>query len=249
MKRVAVCLYGQPRTWKQCVDYTLESYQPTRSPPTDYFISTKGYNRYLNLPADGYERVTARDLADLFKAYNPVEFEVLTEQPANNWLFNNTITSMVSSINLCRASVEHYDVVVLTRMDVALGPNVSQFKDCILHNVHPLTILSNNKNHRAWPEFGEIVPDDTLLVAEPNAMFQLADALLRFLMFKNPQDYELAGPNVAIARSIRACNLAQDFFPGDIAIVRPHETTKTLYSDFDYHVNYWRTLSAANPAP
>jgi len=246
MKRIAVCLYGQPRTWKKCGNYIEDSYS-SLGYETDYFISTKDYNEYMNIDGGNYVDVSSSEIQELIEFFNPVRYNVLSKKPEhprpNGWVYSNMFRSIIASILMCREHSADYDVVVLTRFDVALGPTVDQFRQSILHNVEPLTIYSNERLCRNWPEFGKVVPDDTIMIGQSQSMFIMADALLRFLSTNNTQDYELLGPNVAVSKAMQLCNLASGSFPGNIAIIRPHETDKTLYTDFKYYADHWRSLS------
>ena len=122
--RIAVCMYGQPRTWKKCVDWIQESYDLEGS-TIDYFCNVKNYNTEK---ATGVKtKISDAEIDQLLLDYSPKKHFVEQIDGFNgHGGFSSTMLSIVNSINLKQMYEQEkgilYDLCILQRYDCLTGP-------------------------------------------------------------------------------------------------------------------------------
>lgn len=79
MKRIAVCLSGQSRTWKYCVD-SIKSFLKDDEYEIDYFIHTWDCNDYRPIEtkdwSEKYQYTSESNIDEYIKAYNPKLYKI-----------------------------------------------------------------------------------------------------------------------------------------------------------------------------
>lgn len=135
--KVAVCLYGQPRTWKHTKDWITTQYGQV-----DYFCSVKNYNNQVSMVYENgismihqeAKHVEMDEINKLFQAFNPIrqrieQYGQFEGHGTSHYLFKSMFSSLLLKQQFELASGTHYDVVLLQRYDVVTGPNINWFDD------------------------------------------------------------------------------------------------------------------------
>lgn len=149
---MAICLSGQPRTWRTAHSNIINFFDiPT---PTgyddiaiDYFMHVWNYNTWWR-GADKYagddEMVSATELQELRDAYTPKSFAVDHRLPDIKLSWRSLLYSFMRSTHLKKKyEVENhfeYDIVVKCRYDVVFDPRI-KFSSI---QVKPLTAYTTN---------------------------------------------------------------------------------------------------------
>lgn len=155
IKRIAVCLSGQSRTWRTAKDNILSYFDlKDRGIQVDYFIHTWDINQYrrkghITWLDRGDEKVQPTEKEDLIKAFNPVAIE-LEEYKKDDYvtLWAALLYSFMKSVWLKKKyEIENdfrYDLVIRARTDI----NYSQKGTCNLNfpnnkfHIHPVQHLT-----------------------------------------------------------------------------------------------------------
>lgn len=166
IKRVAVCLSGQARTWRTAKDNILSYFDlEDRGIQVDYFIHTWNINQYRRKKdvvwvnrAD--EEVLPTEKEDLVEAFNPVAIE-LEEYRSGDYvtLWAALLYSFMKSVWLKRKyEIENdfrYDLVIRSRLDI----NFPQEGVCNLNfplnklYAHPIQHLTGYSTMPIIPRF------------------------------------------------------------------------------------------------
>lgn len=127
---IAVCLYGQPRTWKYCLPYILKFYS-VPGVRVDYFVSVKTYQMSGEYGDLSVTEITKNEILDIVQSYNPQKYSVIEysddlENHDQIHNYSNIYHTMIDSIMLkqqyeAETSI-FYDFVFLQRFDTIVHP-------------------------------------------------------------------------------------------------------------------------------
>jgi len=188
---VAVCLSGQPRTWRSAKENlrkyfdrkTNVAYSVKERVHVDYFIHTWDVNSYRDKsqPRSENENFSNTDEQDIRDEFLPTEMEY--EKFIEDWhlpTWSGLFYSFMKSVYLKRQyELENdfvYDLVIKTRFDVnflqtgtnPLGKHNSIFH---FHPIVPLTIYTPTHQPNKFPmEFGRSCLDDVWFYSDSPTM-------------------------------------------------------------------------------
>jgi len=121
MKKIAVCLSGQSRTWNYCID-SIKSFLEDDEYQIDYFIHTWDINTYRPLETiDGSEKYfynSELDIDGYIKAYNPKLYKVQSIDSFKNKLDKINVPKIIrgDNINLLNLIYSFKQSIVLKRI-------------------------------------------------------------------------------------------------------------------------------------
>lgn len=187
IKRVAVCLSGQPRTWRTAKDNILSYFDLSdKGIQVDYFIHTWDTNQYrkkhdVHWVNRTNEKVPYSEKDEIAKAFNAVSIEMEEyKDDAHVTLWASLLYSFMKSVWLKRKyEIENdfrYDLVIKARTDI----NYAQEGICNLNfpankfHIHPiqhLTAYSTMPVISRFPtEFNYLNFDDVLFYSNSPTM-------------------------------------------------------------------------------
>jgi hypothetical protein len=192
IKRVAVCLSGQPRTWRTAKDNILSYFDlKDRGIEVDYFIHTWDTNQYrkkndINWVSRKNEKVTNTEKNELANAFNAVSIEMEEYKDGTHvTLWASLLYSFMKSVWLKRKyEIENdfrYDLVIKARTDINyaldgicnLNFPVNKFH---IHPVQHLTAYSTIPVIPRFPtEFNYPCFDDVLFYSNSSTMDIIAN--------------------------------------------------------------------------
>lgn len=129
-KRIAVCLYGQPRTWRYCAPYISKFYN-LPDVDVDYFVSVKTYQMTGEYRDNSVIELTNAEISDLLQTYNPKKYSIIQysdelEKHVDVTNYSNIYYGMIDSIMLKQQyeaeNFVFYDFVFLQRYDTIVQP-------------------------------------------------------------------------------------------------------------------------------
>ncbi len=121
MPKIAVCLYGQPRTWRQTIDSILHSYSTY---DVDFFASVKSYQT-KRLSTDVIH-VSRDELSEIFQRYAVKRFVIEDQNtikgsgPYHEMLYSISNSILLKQQYAMEHSI-HYDITCLQRLDCIVG--------------------------------------------------------------------------------------------------------------------------------
>lgn len=238
MKRskIAVCLSGQARTWRYCVE-NIRKYFETHY-DVDYFISTwdmdtwRGFGKWDDEPSD---------TQGLQEAYDAKSCRILPYVGYQGKTWYGMMRSMELSMHDKRMhECENnmiYDAVVKCRLDVIFPPHMAFWYD----RLEPMTLYTNNFMERAPREFYGANVSDIYFVGTSHVMDVIGDCL----RMGRAEDHQVYGPGVQIWRhaarhNIHTSNLHN--MPQWIIMRREFITLdpKTQYNELLMRNNQWK---------
>lgn len=224
--KIAVCLYGQPRTWKYCKNFISEFYNVNAE--VDFFVSTKNYN--LHLRTNDNEVIysnTDREIINYYKPkkYNIIPFEEEIKYQHFEDMRKDTslyFTSFVDSIMLKQAyeleKKSFYNLVSMQRFDVIyqdvnyLKTFIEEF-DYYKTNLicNPVFTFTNKFMFKKQKHVEEI--DDNIILGSSVAMNMICSEIIsywnhdvKYSPFKKPKNSLKNGHvGIGIAMS-KICN-------------------------------------------
>jgi hypothetical protein len=155
-KKIAVCMYGQPRTWKYCLPYILKFYD-IPNVEVDYFVSVKSYQMTGEYKDSSVTEITQCEISDIIQSYSPKKYSVInySDEYSHADDHRNIYHTIVDSIMLKQQheyeTPEFYDFVFLQRFDAIVHPVnlLEQFFNSEWSNIHKnnctLYYLSDNE--------------------------------------------------------------------------------------------------------
>ena len=166
VKKIAVCLSGQSRTWRVAKDNILNYFDfKDRGIQVDYFIHTWNVNQYRRKNDVVWinrrdESVPLTEKEDLIAAFNPVAIELERYKPQDYYtLWATLLYSFMKSVWLKRKhEIENdfrYDLVIRARTDI----NYPQEGICNLNfplnkfHIHPVQHLTGYSTMPIIPRF------------------------------------------------------------------------------------------------
>ncbi len=240
--RVAVCMYGQPRTWRSCVEWIQDNYAHGANP--EYFCSVKNYN--TDKFTDEIEILEDIEVNELLDVYKPaLHFIEKYGTFAGAGAFSSMIQSIVSTINLKQQyELQHgmlFDYVVLQRYDAIGGPHTNWLGEVLsATELEPMTILSSNPHIYFGPEAFKRGVGDLILVGHNTAMDALAGNLINNF---NPgeysvktSDYHFVSPSVSLLEACTHHNILVRHMDLNPIVIRP---TSDLSNGF---IDSWHLL-------
>jgi hypothetical protein len=155
IKRIAVCLSGQPRTWRTAKDNILSYFDiRDKSVQVDYFIHTWDTNQFrrkqdVTWPHRYNIKVSPTEKDELIHAFNPIDIELEEyKEDEHVTLWASLLYSFMKSVWLKRKyEIENdfrYDLVIKARMDI----NYPMMGSCNLNfpihkfHIHPIQNLT-----------------------------------------------------------------------------------------------------------
>lgn len=225
--RTAICMYGQPRTWRLCKDWIQQNYSNGCNP--EYFCSVKNYN------TDKFTGVTDiledSEIEDLLNTYSPSLHYIEKHGSFSGYgAFSGMMQSIVSSITLKQQyEFEHgmlFDYVVLQRYDAIGGPHTNWLGE-VLGSIppKPMTILTSNPHIYFGAEAFKYGLGDLLIVGHNTAMDSLAANLINNF---NPgeysiksSDYHFISPSTALREACEHNNILVNRMDIQPIIIRP----------------------------
>ncbi len=170
--KIAVCLYGQPRTWRYCLPWIKASFPETIDSEVakisdfdqfrfhtnqsmgaelsvDYFMHVKDYNTYQNTTINSIDRLTNQEISEIITAYNPKKHEVITleqdvalHEREQWWHYRKMFDSISKAVALKRQHEQENDFVY----DLVV---LHRF-DCLL-GAKPTEVITNILRHGIEP--------------------------------------------------------------------------------------------------
>lgn len=194
---IAVCLSGQPRTWKTASDNILNYFNPKIYDETgvrvhvDYFIHTWDTNSYRDKTqprweAQDYKIENISEEDDIMLTFIPAAMEYHKYVPNEHiHAWSGLFYSFMRSINLKRKyEIENnivYDMVVKSRLDLNFpqegvnryGAPISKFYS---HVLRPLTAYASSPTPTRFPtEFNQSCFDDVFFYSDSPTMDLLSN--------------------------------------------------------------------------
>jgi hypothetical protein len=194
---IAVCLSGQPRTWKTASDNILNYFNPKIYDETgvrvhvDYFIHTWDTNSYRDKTqprwkAQDYKIENISEEDDIMLTFIPAAMEYHKYVPNEHiHAWSGLFYSFMRSINLKRKyEIENnivYDMVVKSRLDINFpqegvnryGAPISKFYP---HVLRPLTAYASSPTPTRFPtEFNQSCFDDVFFYSDSPTMDLLSN--------------------------------------------------------------------------
>lgn len=194
---IAVCLSGQPRTWKTASDNILNYFNPKIYDETgvrvhvDYFIHTWDTNSYRDKTqprwkAQDYKIENISEEDDIMLTFIPAAMEYHKYVPNEHiHAWSGLFYSFMRSINLKRKyEIENnivYDMVVKSRLDINFpqegvnryGAPISKFYS---HVLRPLTAYASSPTPTRFPtEFNQSCFDDVFFYSDSPTMDLLSN--------------------------------------------------------------------------
>ena len=194
---IAVCLSGQPRTWKTASDNILNYFNPKIYDKTgvrvhvDYFIHTWDTNSYRDKTqprwkAQDYKIENISEEDDIMLTFIPAAMEYHKYVPNEHiHAWSGLFYSFMRSINLKRKyEIENnivYDMVVKSRLDLNFpqegvnryGAPISKFYS---HVLRPLTAYASSPTPTRFPtEFNQSCFDDVFFYSDSPTMDLLSN--------------------------------------------------------------------------
>lgn len=170
--RVAVCMYGQPRSWAKCVQWQKKNFQSNGTIQFDFFCEVKNYN--TDKFTGRVQSVDSTELSALFNAYEPRLSRINTQAYEGIGAFSNTFLGMFGSLLLKQqyeANTNYsYDITVLLRYDVLVGPSSEWFFHKFSSPVAASHIFVPGARTSFGPEAYRIGTSDLLVVGDSLAM-------------------------------------------------------------------------------
>jgi hypothetical protein len=181
--RIAVCISGQPRTWRTAAD-NIKNYFNVDA-QVDYFIHTWDTNSFRNSNEKHTMKkdcpIDENEITEIRKTFNPVAIEIdkySYEKYGKHW--SSLFFSFMKSVLLKRKyEIENdflYDIVVKTRFDVNfflegvsnIGRPLNSF---YVHKLRPLVGYSVNNSFSNFPsELNYHCFDDVFFYADSPTM-------------------------------------------------------------------------------
>ncbi len=245
MIRVAVCMYGQPRTWRKCVDWSKEGFKSNSNYQFDFFCEVKDFN--TDKYTKGHQQVDEYELDALFQAYAPKSSKINRTYEGIG-TFSGTFLSMFDSLLLKQryeASIgQLYDITLLYRYDLLSGP-VSWFTDTFKEPLGWGHIYAGSTQSIFEPEAYKVGLRDVVIIGNSASMDLLGSRLLSNFNpgsdVRKSYDDQLLGPNVILHKHAKDAGFfIHELFVENV-IVREHtEVPSNLYRD--WHVLQQRYL-------
>lgn len=134
--KIAVCLYGQPRTWKHTAKWITTQYNGE----VDFFCSAKNYNNEAIISNDNgitvinqeARHLEVAEINKLFQRFNPIrqrieQYGQFEGYGPSHYLFKSMYASLLLKQQFELSSGTKYDVVLLQRYDIVTGPDINWF--------------------------------------------------------------------------------------------------------------------------
>lgn len=249
--RVAVCMYGQPRTWAKCAGWHRENFKPTSDMSFDFFCEVKDYNtdKFTGI----VRPVEYKELSNLFDAYEPRLTRIDTQAYEGIGAFSSAFQGMFGALLLKQqyeANTSNlYDITVLLRYDVLVGPAVTWFTDRFNKPIELSYIYASGARAPFGPEAYRIGINDLVVVGNSLALDSFSNKLLSNF---NPgsdlmktYDNNLMSPNVTFYKHASDLGLVVDALPLSPIIIRDHsEVPKDISKHWHLlHSHYNREIT------
>jgi hypothetical protein len=241
MMRVAVCISGQLRTWRTCVEATRQRFERP-GVHVDYFLHSWDENHWRK--PFTVEKVPSEEFAEAVEAFGAKKArqDVTRERPGP---WSNLFTSFSESITLKReqeiAQGWEYDCVVKYRFDVIFSPDV----DNILSSPpEPLVVYSADPCAKFREEYYRTDFRDVVFYGDSPTM-DIVSQITQYY-FRTPETdsnsntgnfagpiYELHGPGVELWRHMTKYNIEPRSLPYYNVIVRKPMAGFDPIKDFD----------------
>jgi len=181
--RIAVCISGQPRTWRTSID-NIKSYFNIGA-HVDYFIHTWDTNTYRNsnevVTQKKDYKIIGNEREEIKAAFNPLLMdydEYSFEKYGRNWqaLFYSFMRSVWLKKQYEIQNDFVYDMVIKTRFDInyyqdGFAKPMIPFKKFYLHKINPLTAYTVNNTFGRFPtEFNYPSFDDVFFYSDSPTM-------------------------------------------------------------------------------
>lgn len=240
MHRIAVCLSGQPRTWKIAAPSIVRYFKAAKVPhdnvAVDFFIHTWENNVWQQGALRTEESVD--EAADIRRAFEPIAMQV--ESPrANKKYWHPLFDSLTRSIFLKRehelAEGFEYDVVVKSRLDVAFPPGEvftpPKIMPMVCHTVDSIGTIGYEYYQRNF--------NDVMFMGDSSTMDIVTDAFRWVDSSPDTNDkdvYSRVGPGVMLYRHMVAHGIHPTCISPDLdhVIVRKEAQDRALNIDVDY---------------
>lgn len=177
--RIAVCLSGQPRTWRIAApsikEFFNKSIVDNKQAEVDYFIHTWSNNSWRE-PGGGWTNsIEIED--DIRTTFSP-KMMLFQNQPSHdkNIGFSSLFRSMsLANVLKSQYELEHnfeYDCVVKSRLDVAFAPNTG----FVIHKVEPMVAYCSDNIFTIGYEFFQRNFSDIFFWSDSSTMDIAIDA-------------------------------------------------------------------------
>lgn len=180
--RIAVCMSGQPRTWRVAYKNIQHHFDiPSVTifgreyrVEVDYFIHAWNRNTWNRWKEGRAEIVSDEEQEEIKRLYKPKGFIVEAQAPdydrGVNYLWLPLFDSFSKSVHLKRsyeiANGFEYDMVFKSRLDVIFDP---RFK-CRIHDLQPLTVYSDRKLDKFLNEYYSSHLSDLVFYSDSHTM-------------------------------------------------------------------------------
>lgn len=239
--KVAVCFYGQSRSWKRCIERNLEMFKQIDA---DFFCSVKNYN--TSIFSDEVEILDSAEIGELLFKIKPKKFFIShyeDEELIGNGSYSKLYQSIaISTLLKQEYEIENkmeYDYVIYFRYDAMLGPEIawlSNFKP------NPNTVHTSVKDYQFYGECNSYGLSDVFMIMDSITSNRVANSLYGY--FYNTMntvtrsDYIIKGAGVVLQQICNNANIKVESLAYDIgpAIIRA-DTPET--DDFSVLKNHW----------
>jgi hypothetical protein len=181
--RIAVCISGQPRTWRTAADNIKKYFNVDAE--VDYFIHTWDTNSYRNCDEVHTMKqdylYDKNEIIEIQKTFNPAAIEISEytyEKYGKNWC--SLFFSFMKSVALKRKyEIENdflYDIVIKTRFDInffmeGISNLGNPFNSFYIHKLRPMVAYSANNSFSNFPsELNYHCFDDVFFYADSPTM-------------------------------------------------------------------------------
>jgi hypothetical protein len=196
--RIAVCLSGQPRWWRHCVENIKQFFSPPNDPhtshpvQTDYFIHTWNTNtwRFSKQPHQYFRNELHNDYEEIKERFNPIAIKqsVWKEGMFNGRAWDPMWYSFANSIALKKQyEIENnfvYDLVIKARLDVVYNPK----KHFPIHYMLSKYCYTSNMITEFPMEYNYFNFDDVIFYGRSNTM-DVAGNIFKNHKVKYTQEY------------------------------------------------------------
>ena len=258
--KIAVCLYGQPRTALYCAPWIKEWFNVSPDTEIDYFLHTRDYNTYINTEGDPdiYDPIVVNQaqLNNIIDIYRPKKYEISNYKDERKTIANRKIQnvysnmyySMSSSLRLKKEyeleTGELYDYCFMHRLDAIVGPTIDTFKAKLFSTGFPSLTISTLTHIFRWKkECWRLGPGDLFFGGENLATeIIMADACRIYMSIDRLVcNDDLGGPGAILGKSIHNTNILQENNSNMVAAVVRHSADLTIpvMESWQYHNDFW----------
>lgn len=212
--KLAVCVYGQPRSWRYTTEWILNQYTHP-DVEVDYFCAIKDYQNDRT--------VAPEEIAALIDAYKPVRHEVISRGEylgrANYSFYYKSMFAPIGLKNIHEARTHaQYDAVAFQRLDAMTGPDRNWLDRMLLPLEQTNTVHTFRADTMFFGRSGMATGmDDSLIIGDARSMDLVGAMLINTIHTPHQYDRTLLTPHNIMTNLCRDNNIT----------IRDHEHLRT----------------------